>query len=926
MQTPGSPFNAAQRLCIVDVFKHRVVQKAVGPGNVRFVSSRSLSYSFIERGLETESDRTPKSKYPADALPPLHKIMQSAVAELDIQLPSKESKAGRSPKGSSIAQPRVVGRSSSQPRLPLRRSTEVLEGLAEARRQRHQQSSTRRTASVQLEEPQSPGRITSGPVAPASGTTGLEGWQSEADCRLEQCGIATRISGNSGQLDSSDVFPAAPSPSPPEAREVSFPWSEEDIRAAFARFDTDGEVHKDELHQLLCFLDAHPEDGDARKIAEQISEFATVNRAEIDYFLHAFCDLQFSRVKDRFDAADVHRTGFLDFEASHALLANMGLWAAPSMTLEALQALDLPATKLNAYEFADVFSRLRASMGFNTAELKEIQLIFARMVQHSAASQQPGSSPSSSRTNGHGREELLPHDVWRLINYLGFSITKESVKRLFLQLGSGFDSASFSDVLRVLSALREEENQVILKVMREAASADLSGRQLAMENLSIVLHSLGYFVSEQSICEIVELMPSIEDATKAFLTIAEVTDFLKEYRKIEGYTKSELQEFREAFLQQLKPLKPEVKTGRRASEIRDRPKDIATEQEIIQGQGVNALQLGRLLRWFGFARTLQQTGSLMDEVDLDNNGAIDFVEFLKLVRRLGRQEDMDAIAIFDSLDVARMGSISAFQLPFAASTLVGLNAPVDRVVEAAAMSGIEITLQSESGKKVLSAVMVTRQQFQGFLKNYKQLSVADVRKSAGYSAAEIAQLQQIFALQDTNKSGTLEGPEICRIVMEYFPSATRSMERQARFQLALKQVDTNRNRHLAFPQFVQLMRLLDDERDAEDVSNERKVVKACDYLPEEVDGFRKIFASSANWAGQLGFAGLCKILSQVLDFSESEVQSLRQIVWDVNSQSSIASDSTRFPQFLQVLKRITSENYCNVNFAASRQRGRKPVR
>jgi len=154
-----------------------------------------------------------------------------------------------------------------------------------------------------------------------------------------------------------------------------------------------------------------------------------------------------------------------------------------------------------------------------------------------------------------------------------------------------------------------------------------------------------------------------------------------------------------------------------------------------------------------------------------------------------------------------------------------------------------------------------------------------------------------------------------KLIAEYFPDATKSKAGQKDIQRSLEEVDADANGHLTFAEFLMLMRKCDDARDTRDIELEQEVVQECRFQPEEVDGFRQIFATHADWKGELDVQTLAGILGSVVDLSEEELENLSTVVMEVHPEG---LEVVRFPHFLRLISRLTQENYGRLNEQTAR--------
>lgn len=190
-----------------------------------------------------------------------------------------------------------------------------------------------------------------------------------------------------------------------------------------------------------------------------------------------------------------------------------------------------------------------------------------------------------------------------------------------------------------------------------------------------------------------------------------------------------------------------------------------------------------------------------------------------------------------------------------------------------------------------------------------------MREHACYSPSEVIALRECFNKFDKDKSGSVEKRELAKIIAEYFPEATKSREGRAEMQLIIKDVDVDGNGALDFLEFLVLMRRCDDIRDEGDIQLEGTVAAALGIEPEELEGFRQIFASKANWVGELTPEAVLEILSNITELSDEDAQELNKIIREVHPEHKLIM---RFPQFLQVMKRLTEQNHANINHHCER--------
>mmetsp|Transcript_13162 Transcript_13162/g.42050 ORF Transcript_13162/g.42050 Transcript_13162/m.42050 type:complete len:891 (-) Transcript_13162:16-2688(-) len=657
--------------------------------------------------------------------------------------------------------------------------------------------------------------------------------------------------------------------------DLPFPWDQDEMRSAFSRFDQDrdGELHTEELPMLLRFLGARPQPGDVESIVKDQTRYATMSWEEVREFLQRFRRLDVIRMHEQFMAADKDGSGELDFNELHLLLQEMGYYPTPQTTMEALAALDKDKSSNIAFnEFEGLREHLRVTEGFTKADYAEIVHLH-----------------SKSAMSKVGPQEAV-EEVWRLTMYLGYSAHLELIRRLCDQVNPERPSGiTAGELLKIVRLVRETETEDMVTVM--AQYGDIPDK-LPCEDLGLALTDLGYYVSEDAVNEILESMGECQ--SEEFVTLEEFGAFLRAYRRIEGFTEEELAELQDVFNRE----------GR------------------LQPGALRTLEVGKVLRWFGFALTVQEVNNLVEDIDLDGSGVLEFTEFVKLMRRLFQDEAERRQPIFQELattSVSGVLEVHVSKLEEAVAILAGAD-PDPKIIEKTTQSfinevhGPPAPGEPEDSEK-RKIVFVNKPGFEAWFRHYRRMMIEDIRASAGYSIGEKACLQELFNGYDLDGSGTIERGELMNLIAEYFPDSTKSKEGQRDVLKALEEVDQDVAGELDFMKFLLLTRKVDDLRDSRDLQLEVEVVKECGFTRDEVDGFRQVFSAHVNWMGELDLPTLAEILSRVVDLSEDDVRNLVNLVIELHPQG---REVARFPQFLRLLKRLTDENYGHLNQQAER--------
>ncbi|CAK0900279.1 unnamed protein product [Prorocentrum cordatum] len=219
--------------------------------------------------------------------------------------------------------------------------------------------------------------------------------------------------------------------------------------------------------------------------------------------------------------------------------------------------------------------------------------------------------------------------------------------------------------------------------------------------------------------------------------------------KVEGFTHAEIAEFEAAFQAAVS----EQATMSAPSGARD------------EARGLDTLAVGRVLRWFGISTNLQQVHQLLEELDFDNSGLIEFTEFIKMMRRLYQDHANQVRFLFNKLDRQRSGLIPVSELPNAVLVFEGALGDPDLVATARAQAKLP-----ETG-------FVDRPGFEEFFRQWRKVAIDQVRARAGYSTLEVSRLREAFQTIDreprqwTTAQSKVYPEPLCRLLASAMLSA-----------------------------------------------------------------------------------------------------------------------------------------------------------
>eukprot|EP00927_Polykrikos_kofoidii_P000886 TRINITY_DN10332_c0_g2_i1.p1 TRINITY_DN10332_c0_g2~~TRINITY_DN10332_c0_g2_i1.p1 ORF type:complete len:986 (+),score=211.17 TRINITY_DN10332_c0_g2_i1:104-3061(+) len=720
---------------------------------------------------------------------------------------------------------------------------------------------------------------------------------------------------------------------------IDLPWKEHELRSVFKKFSDfeDKEVRTDCLVSLLRYLGAVPVEEEVWNIICDQTRYASLDWVEFMEFIRRYRRQELARLRALFDKADVDGSGGLDFSEIHTLLQKSGYSPTVEVSLEALQATDEDGNGLVTFpEFEALLEHLRLCRGFTKAEAEELQALYIRAA-------------------GGANKMLSIGELWRISAYIGYAATPEKVQSIVSEIDKdGSHEVCFDELLNVVRGIRDSERQEMLRIVdrrgievgtklgigieahpdvdagspqpvTQLTRSQAPGRKrgavciarddtitltpeqrmrvaarktvrlplkLPIEEVAPTLNELGYYVSEDVIAPLLEGM-QMELENPAYVTVDELSAFLVEYRRAEGFSEAALKDLEYIFL-------------------REQRQSAAGDDD----NSLDALELGRVLRWFGISKSLQQVQRLIEEIDFDGSGQVEFGEFKKLMRQLLQAEAKHRRDIFAHLEDEGTGRMPVEKLSTALSLIMGVRPDESMVQAAIADAGVDCisssSLLSQDWRNPKASL--SQMSFEAIFASYKTRLVDTVRANAGYVPAEVEKLRALFARYDKGE-GIVYGAELRRVIADTFSEATRTKEGQQDMQKRIAEIAPEKPCRINFSQFLRLARMCQDRRDEEDIEQEVEALKECHFRQDEVEGYRQLFSANSSWAGELTMEALRSLLSPVHNFSFVEDEELSIAVRNISTDG---REATRFPQFLRLMWMLMRDNFLGLNDAAER--------
>jgi len=718
---------------------------------------------------------------------------------------------------------------------------------------------------------------------------------------------------------------------------VELPWSDVELQYVFGKFSDpdEKELHVEDLPSLLRYLGSRPTDEQVTEIVQQQTMYASLDWFEFMEFLKRFREFDLRQLHEQFALADDDGSGTLDISELHGMLVRSGYAPTKEATLEALAFVDDDNNGTVCFsEFEQLREHLRVVRGFLKAEAEEYRTLFHRVAKEC-------------------KNKLAVSELGRIGTHIGYHISAADLLEIVHEVdkdGSGV--INYDEMLQIIRAIRDAEGVQLQRVfahfyeptvltvrksVRRSVSAlkpppsktmDVAGRlctptpprhsfcelggrlisnpqtavapirenrpamlapaegaskKLKVADLITALSKLGYYASKEITQEILQTHLA-DRAQEDYVSWEEVTMFLRAYRRCEGFTQKELVFLRECF---------------------DREQAVSAAGEDYDS--LDALELGRVLRGFGISRTLQQVQRLIEEIDFDGSGQLEFGEFTKLMRQLFHDESGQRRKIFNILDTTNNGTIDTSLIQEAMRMINGVEADPKMILDA---------LRNSLGDGfTYGDVDLTLREFEQFCEGYRQGLMHSVGIHAGFIPSEVEILRSVFDQYDDQSVGVLGVPAVRNLVKDFIPEAIMSQQGKLEVMKMLEELVTDETEGLIFSNFLCLMRRVHDQRDERDIVREADVVQACEYTAEEVEGLRHVFSSNIDWTGEIGLEALTELFDGIITVKEREEDELCELLRNI---SPYHTPSVRFPEFLVFMKQLVQQNALGLNDASDR--------
>eukprot|EP00403_Amphidinium_massartii_P028961 CAMPEP_0178404456 /NCGR_PEP_ID=MMETSP0689_2-20121128/17895_1 /TAXON_ID=160604 /ORGANISM="Amphidinium massartii, Strain CS-259" /LENGTH=955 /DNA_ID=CAMNT_0020025445 /DNA_START=98 /DNA_END=2961 /DNA_ORIENTATION=+ len=584
-----------------------------------------------------------------------------------------------------------------------------------------------------------------------------------------------------------------------------------------------------------------------------VEEITTALVADCSFLEQVDFELTMQRYRDRrlntlcqeFKSYWDEASQTMSFESVVLLLAEQDIITVRGMVQELLKEINGTASKVvTPQDYVRIRELVQYRGGFTTKEVDEARALFNRY--------------DANRNGSMDTKELETALKW-----LGFSVQSDAerekprsteVSALLEKAKVTSDSITFKDFLHVMRRHREAEiisaKDDFTEKFGEAGEVDVDG---AVK----FIHHLGYSTACQALVE--EICDDVGIAYKGGLYFCDVYMIYHEARMTEGFMKGEIDEFKSAF----------------------------ETYDTNHSGAVDVVELGGVLRWLGYHVTVEMQQDLLDDVDIDKSGELDFDEFLKILRWYREEELRQLEQAFATGDEDGNGRLDSNEVSCLLACLGFFPLSPDQAILV---------------EQITKETQVDFRECSDMIDKLRLIARDHFRNTHGFEGEELATLRKEFEACDKDGNGYIAQREIVFLFEKYCPATVPPQQARKVFTDMLSQVDEDGDGRFDIGEFLHLMRLLQDRADYDLVLEEQEAATKAGFSREETKDMRKIFKLCDSDASRaLEVDELLKALTSVVKMSFSMKEQVKKIFKEVDTDGSRSLD---FSEFLLVMRRV----------------------
>ncbi|CAK0798823.1 unnamed protein product [Prorocentrum cordatum] len=603
-------------------------------------------------------------------------------------------------------------------------------------------------------------------------------------------------------------------------------------------------------------------------VRSQFNSVAFLDRREFAVFAGKYQELFMSCMSERFSSVDRRNVGRLGQAEVAQFLRNMGITPVKGVVEEFMAEVcnNKQRTPLDFDQFAILNRIVWERAGFTLSEADVlVRDILARF-------------PALACTDlgEDGLEELRLCTKW-----LGFPASIkhwEVPQEIRLEDGPPSAAPRGRDFLVLMRALREQW----VKAVRGAFSSHDQGEagessqdgNLEPSELQNFVGQVGFVAPPEALYEAVQ---DCRLGGKAGLLFEDVYDILDTMRRQDCFTRSDLEDVRQSYRK--------YSNGGSA--------------------GLTGMPLSCALRQAGWALPVTKVQDMIPHFDFDKSDDICEVEFVKLVRRL-RENLIEALEKhYDGNQLHWPGRITEKEFRSAVARHLHCRLNVRQLMQ----------VWDEHSSKFHGTA--DRWDWVRLVLDYWRAARDKSRENHGFDEEDVRAFQVQFSRHDRGTGViTLADRSLTNLLDEAFPEMRRNNDDYKKVARWLSEVEQSNDGAIDFPEFLRMMRQMEDDADEELLALEEDARITTGLSRDEVKEFRAIFSSfDCDNSGLMSYGELRYLLGKLVHVDEGSGAggALRAALAEVDEDG---NKELSFPEFLRLMKKLQSDNWNGINAAA----------
>jgi len=320
---------------------------------------------------------------------------------------------------------------------------------------------------------------------------------------------------------------------------------------------------------------------------------------------------------------------------------------------------------------------------------------------------------------------------------------------------------------------------------------------------------------------------------------------------------------------------------------------------------LEASEVGPVIRWLGYQPTQYRVYSFAEDVGLNENSAIDLIQFRKMVSnyyRLSLRRVKEAFKqgyLPGSEDKRRIVVGDLGQL----LTMVGYeitHAEVTKVIDS--LGGPDDPLDFLTFKKLEI--------------NHRKHVRKTMEENGGVSNAEYNKYQSYFH-HNKDGEGHITQKAMRNLLGKLFPSNSLDRSRHVRIAQLVKEADVDGNKVFDFEEFVWLMNRVTEVMDRDSLVKGLMLRKQLGYTSAEVKHFKELYQmSDEDMSGYIDFEELCKLFLMILPL---DGEGIRELSARFRQVCSMETGELDFWEFLTFMRSVQRDNWRNITGVLGRR-------